>query len=66
MHGSFSFNMNKLPLSVIILTHNEEDNIKDCIESALFADEILVLNNDSHDKTVEIAQKYDKYLYRRR
>ncbi len=48
--------MNKLPLSVIILTHNEEDNIKDCIESALFADEILVLNNDSTDKTVEIAQ----------
>lgn len=48
--------MDKLPLSVIILTHNEEDNIKACIESALFADEILVLNNDSKDRTVEIAQ----------
>ena len=44
-------------VSVIILTHNEEQNIKECIESvqALNA-EILVLDDHSTDQTIEIAQ----------
>lgn len=46
----------KLPLSVIILARNEEDNIGPCIESCLFADEILVINDSSTDRTVEIAR----------
>ncbi|SFS79824.1 Glycosyltransferase involved in cell wall bisynthesis [Succinivibrio dextrinosolvens] len=57
--------MYKLPLTVIILTRNEEDNIKDCIESALFADEILVLNDDSQDRTVEIAESLGAKVIKR-
>ncbi len=46
------------PLSVIITTFNEEVNVGDCIESALWADEVLVVDSYSTDKTVEIARSY--------
>ena len=46
------------PLSVIITTYNEEVNVGDCIESALWADEILVVDSYSTDRTVEIAKSY--------
>lgn len=45
-------------LSAIVLTKNEERNIKDCLESLLdFADEILVIDSQSSDETVPIATK---------
>lgn len=42
-------------ISVIILTRNEERNIEDCIKSVPFADEVLVVDDGSTDKTKEIA-----------
>jgi (heptosyl)LPS beta-1,4-glucosyltransferase len=49
--------MKKKPkLSVIILTKNEEKNIADCIASLQWADEVVVFDSFSHDRTVEIAQ----------
>ncbi len=45
-------------LTVIIPTLNEEKNIKDCIESVLWADEIIVADSLSTDRTVEIAKEY--------
>lgn len=42
-------------LAVIILTRNEEKNIADCIASASIADEILVIDSGSTDRTREIA-----------
>lgn len=44
-------------LAVVILTKNEEKHIKACIESAKFADEILVIDSGSEDKTEELATK---------
>lgn len=55
----------RAPLSVIITTFNEEVNIADCIESVMWADEILVVDSFSTDKTVEIAQKYPVQLLQR-
>jgi len=46
------------PLSVIITTYNEEVNVAECIESALWADEILLVDSFSTDRTVEIAGEY--------
>ena len=45
-----------IPLSVIILSNNEAENIANCIKSAEFANEIIVLDSGSKDKTVEIAK----------
>jgi len=47
--------MNKL--SVVIITKNEEKHIKNAIQSALFANEIVVLDSGSTDKTCDFAKK---------
>lgn len=52
-------------LSVIIPTHNEEDNIAAVIESANWADEIMVVDSFSTDRTVEIAKKYTDFVVQR-
>ena len=45
-------------LSVIVLTKNEEDVIKDCLESVKdLASEIIVVDSQSTDRTVDIAKK---------
>lgn len=45
-----------MKLSVTIITFNEERNIARAIKSANFADEIIIVDSGSSDKTVEIAQ----------
>lgn len=45
-----------MKLAVIILTHNEERHIEACIQSAAFADEILVIDDCSTDRTAELAR----------
>ena len=52
-------------LSVIITTYNEEENIADCIASVLWADEILVVDSFSTDRTVELARQYPVKLLER-
>jgi glycosyltransferase involved in cell wall biosynthesis len=44
-------------LSAVIITKNEEQNIRRCLESVKFADEIIVIDSNSTDKTKEIAEK---------
>jgi glycosyltransferase involved in cell wall biosynthesis len=44
-------------LSVIIITHNEAQNIEGCLRSASFADEIVVVDSGSTDETVAIARQ---------
>ncbi len=46
-------------LTIIILTFNEEDYIEGAIESTSFADEVIVLDSYSTDKTSELAQKHN-------
>lgn len=46
-----------LPISAIILAKNEEENITSCLGSLGFCDEILVIDDYSSDRTIEIAKK---------
>jgi hypothetical protein len=43
------------PLSVVIITRNAATQLVACLESASFADEIVVVDSDSSDGTVELA-----------
>ncbi len=47
---------NKIPLSVAIITYNEEANLPKCLDSVDFADEVVIVDSNSTDKTVEIAK----------
>lgn len=50
-------------LSVIVLAKNEEQMIKTCLESIKWADEIIIVDNGSTDKTLEVIKSYtDKIL----
>lgn len=52
-------------ISAIIITYNEEKNIRDCLESIKWADEIILVDSHSIDRTVDIAKEYtDKILNR--
>ena len=44
-------------ITAVILTKNEAKNIARCITSLQWCDQILVIDDDSQDKTVTIAQK---------
>jgi glycosyltransferase involved in cell wall biosynthesis len=45
-------------LSVVLVTHNEEKFLRECLESVSFAGEILVVDTGSTDKTVRIAKEF--------
>ena len=46
-----------MSISVILITKNEAANIQACLDSVSFANEIIVVDSQSSDKTVEIAQQ---------
>ena len=50
-------------LSVIIITKNEAHDIRDCLASIAWADEIIVLDSGSSDDTVSIASEYTNQIY---
>lgn len=54
-----------MSLSVVISAYNEEGKIEDCLKSASFADEVILVDNSSRDKTVEIARKYTSQIFTR-
>ena len=51
--------MNRSGLTAIVPTFNEEANVGDCLASLAFADEILVVDSFSTDRTVELARAVD-------
>ena len=46
-----------MKLSVYIIAYNEAEKIRDCINSVLWADEIIVADSHSTDGTIEIASQ---------
>src|SRR3989338_5950141 len=56
----------KIPLSVVILAKNEAGRIRDCIQSVAWADEVLVVDDESTDETVSIAESLGARVLKRR
>src|SRR5664279_711584 len=64
------------PLSIVVMTYNEEDNIGRCLQSVTaLGDEIFILDSYSTDGTVKLAEKmgarveqfpFDSYADQRR
>ena len=50
-------------LSVLVHTFNEEKNIKNCLESVKWADEIVIIDMYSTDKTIAIARQYTSKVF---
>lgn len=53
-----------LMLSVVILAKNEEKNIAQCLKNLHWCNEIIVIDDDSIDRTREIAKKYGARVYK--
>lgn len=47
----------ELTLSAILITKNEASNLRGCLETLGFCDEIIIVDNNSQDKTAEIAHE---------
>ena len=53
-------------LSACVITGNEEENIRRCLESVAWADEIVVVDSFSRDRTVEIAREFTDRVFQHR
>lgn len=49
--------------SVIIITKNEAENIRACLESVAWADEIVVVDSGSSDATIDICKEFNARVY---
>ena len=50
-------------LSVILITFNEEENIRECLKSVSWVDEIVVVDSKSTDKTCAIASEFTDKVF---
>lgn len=50
-------------VSAVISAYNEEKNIENCLKSLKFADEIVIVDNGSQDKTIDLAKKYTDKIF---
>jgi len=50
-------------ISAVVITYNEEDNIRRCLESLSWADEIVVVDSYSQDDTKKIVSDFTDKIY---
>ena len=55
--------MEKIPLAVAIITKNEEENIRQCLQSISFAGQIVIVDSGSTDATLSIAAEFGCEIY---
>jgi glycosyltransferase involved in cell wall biosynthesis len=55
--------MEKVPLSVAIITKNEEENIRSCLQSISFAGQVILVDSGSTDYTLQIAAEFNCEVY---
>lgn len=50
-------------LSVTVITLNEEKNLRKCLESVAFADEVIISDSESQDRTLSIAREFTDKVF---
>jgi (heptosyl)LPS beta-1,4-glucosyltransferase len=55
--------MSRPSLSVVVVTLNEEERIRACLESVAWADEVIVVDAESRDKTATIARELTDHVF---
>ena len=53
-------------ICVAVIVKNEEKNIEACLETAKWADEIVIVDDESTDRTIEICKKYTDKIFERK
>lgn len=58
---------NKIALSVVVITKNEQNRIRECLKSVYgWANEIVVVDDESTDDTIKIAKEYTDKIFTRK
>ncbi|MBT7446254.1 MAG: glycosyltransferase, partial [Tateyamaria sp.] len=52
-----------MTVTVIIATKNEEQNLRNCLESVRWADQVIVVDSGSTDRTREIAEESGAHFH---
>ncbi len=50
-------------ISVVVVTLNEEERLRACLESAAWADELVVVDAESADKTAQVAREFTERVF---
>ena len=52
-----------MTIAAVVITKDEEGNIADCLDSVRWADELIVVDAESRDRTVEVARRYTSQVF---
>lgn len=52
-----------MKITGIVVTYNEETNIKECLQSLDWVDELIIVDSNSTDETIPIATSFTKSIY---
>ena len=55
--------MNHIPVSAVVIAYNDEPNMRACLESITWADEIIVVDSHSTDATERISREFTDQVY---
>jgi glycosyltransferase involved in cell wall biosynthesis len=52
-------------VSAVIIVYNEEKNLRECLETVQWADEIVLVDSHSQDRTLGIARQFTKKIFQK-
>ncbi|MCB1059658.1 MAG: glycosyltransferase family 2 protein [Calditrichaeota bacterium] len=59
-------NVSKLPISLVVITMNEEENLRRCLAAASFCSEFVVVDSGSTDGTLDVAEQFGARIFHRK